>query len=376
MRAFLEDVITGKDRGVKSWLVRAPLWPLSVLYGIGLRVFHLPYSIGLRKQFRLSVPVISVGNITFGGTGKTPAVITICRMLRNAGLHVVVLSRGHGGAEKGPLVVSDGTAVLASAAESGDEPRMLAEAMPGVPVVSGRDRRLSGSLAVERFAPGVIVLDDGMQFWQLHRDVEVAVVSAERPFGSGFLMPAGDLREAKNALGRAGVVIVTAGKTCSVDALASLKTRLAKLTPMARIYEADHNPECLVRCQDGETIELEHIKGKRVLAFCGIGNPQSFLLSLERLGAVVARQMIWPDHFAYGQKDAKLIAEESQACEAQVVVTTEKDCARLGSLAEDIPDLMALRVNLEIERISDFAQHITDRIHQKDKEAPLPEAAH
>ncbi len=364
MRAFLEDVITGKNRNALSWLVRAPLWPLSVLYGIGLYVFHLPYTIGVRKRFRLGVPVISVGNITFGGTGKTPAVITICRMLAEAGLKVVVLSRGHGGSVRGPLVVSDGDNILAAADQSGDEPFMLAVALLGVPVVSGRDRRVSGAMAVERFAPDVIVLDDGLQFWQLHRDIDVVVISAERPFGSGFLMPAGDLREPASALGRAGIVLITSCKTVDEQVLEKLKARLAKLAPRAETFEAEHRPDCLVDCGTGETADVSQLDGKQVAAFCGIGNPSSFLRSLESLGARVAKQMIWPDHFAYAAKDVKLIAEESTASGAQMVVTTEKDVVRLGARAGDIPGLTALRVSLKIERELHLAQHITNRIHR------------
>jgi tetraacyldisaccharide 4'-kinase len=200
--SYLEKLILGENRGPISWLIRALLWPLSLVYRIGLRAYLSIYGIGLRKRCRLKAPVISVGNLTFGGTGKTPAVQTLCRMLAEQGKRVVVLSRGHGGSARGVIVVSDGERMLSDSSEAGDEPVMLARMLPGVPVIVGKDRRDSGRLACERFGPDVIVLDDGLQYWQLHRDLDIVVLDARKPWGSGFVMPMGDLREPASGLRR------------------------------------------------------------------------------------------------------------------------------------------------------------------------------
>ncbi len=163
LTSSLEAIILGRKNGAVAWLVRALLWPLSLAYRSGLALFLMPYALGIRKRFRLPASVVSVGNIAFGGTGKTPAVQEICRILVEQGKRVVVLSRGHGGSARGSVVVSDGETILVGSRESGDEPRLLAQTLPGVPVIVGKDRRASGSLACERFSPDVIVLDDGLQ---------------------------------------------------------------------------------------------------------------------------------------------------------------------------------------------------------------------
>ncbi|MCL5103942.1 MAG: tetraacyldisaccharide 4'-kinase, partial [Armatimonadetes bacterium] len=151
---YLERVILGEERGIGSWIIRALLWPWSLVYRIGLAVYLWLYSSGLRKKHRLGVPVISVGNLTFGGTGKTPAVQAICRMLMESGKKVAILSRGHGGSARKSLIVSDGKSILCDAARSGDEPMELARSLPGVPIIVGKDRRRSGeSLLVGRIEP-------------------------------------------------------------------------------------------------------------------------------------------------------------------------------------------------------------------------------
>lgn len=347
-------MILGEDRSPASWLIRAALWPFSIIYRIGLAIFLGFYAIGVRKRHRLSVPVISVGNLTFGGTGKTPAVQTICRLLRERGRKVVILSRGHGGSATAPAVVSDGERILLTASEAGDEPALLAKSLPGVPVVVGKDRRITGELACERFSPDVIVLDDGLQYWQLYRDLDIIVLSAARPLGSGFVMPVGDLREPASGLKRAGIVLMNTGGRTDIE---FAEKRVHNLAGGADIFRCAHKPDKFIRASDGEPLDLSWANGRSVLAFCGIGRPASFFDMLESLGASVVSRIVFPDHHNYTDDDIARIERERKSCGAQVVITTEKDLARLDGRVP-IADVYTLAIKLEVEEILEFAEHI------------------
>jgi len=369
--SYLEQVALGEERGALSWVIRAALWPWSVVYQVGLWLFLAVYSLRLRKRHRLGVPVISVGNLTFGGTGKTPAVEAICRMLIERGKRVAILSRGHGGSARGSVVVSDGESVLSDADEAGDEPVLLARSLPGVPVVAGRDRRVSGDLACARFAPDVIVLDDGLQYWQLHRDLDIVVMDAERPFGSGFVMPMGDLREPVSGLRRAGVVLLSNADSLDPSELLALTACVSKLAPEALVLGCSRRASSLAGA-DGRSVELEWLKGLDVAAFCGIGRPQSFFGMLESLGARLTAQLAFGDHYRYTRDDIARICEARAG--AKAVVTTEKDFARLGpGLA--IGDLYVLGIELDIEERNRLAEHIAERIDRPLEAAAAKEAA-
>ena len=359
---YLERVVLGEDRGALSWLIRALLLPLSLLYRVGLVVFLGIYSLGLRKRYKLDVPVISVGNLTFGGTGKTPAVQTICRMLINQGKRVVILSRGHGGTAQGSVIVSDGNTILSSGIESGDEPMLLAATLPGVPVIVGKDRRESGRLACSKFSPDVIVLDDGLQYWQLHRDVDIVILDATKLFGSGYVMPMGDLREPVRRLQRAEIILLTNTKDLDDAAYDEVVKQVSKLASNAHIYRSAHKPAFFKKADNGETLDLEWAKGRRILAFCGIGKPSAFTGMLELLGASVVKNLVFQDHYRYTVEDITRINNEYRSCGAEAIVTTEKDIARLGENSL-ISDLFALSVELEIYEEPKFAEYISKRVN-------------
>jgi tetraacyldisaccharide 4'-kinase len=366
---YLEKVILGEDRGPVSWLILALLWPPSMIYRVGLCAYLWIYKIGLRKRCKLGVPVISVGNLTFGGTGKTPAVQTLCRMLVERGKRVVVLSRGHGGSARGAVVVSDGERMLADSAEAGDEPVLLARTLPGVPVIVGKDRRESGRLACRQFRPDVIVLDDGLQYWQLHRDLDIIVMDAGKPLGSGFVMPMGDLREPASGLRRAGIILLSSARSLGNAEHDSLIARISKLAPNARVFGCTREPVSFIHVQTGEEHDLTWSKGRGIVAFCGIGKPWSFVEILEALGASVEASIVFADHYRLTQRDIDRIIDEAQTRGVEVV-TTEKDVARLSPIRGNsesgpIPNLYALSIKLEIEDSSRFAEYITNRIDGK-----------
>lgn len=362
---FLENVVLGEDESLMSWLIRGLLWLPATLYEIGLAIYLWLYNIGLRKRRRLPVPVISVGNLTFGGTGKTPAVQTISRMLTERGVRVTILSRGHGGSARGVVIASDGQQILSTAAEVGDEPMLLARSLPEAPIVVGRDRRKSGALACERFSPDAILLDDGMQYWQLHRDIDIVVLDANKPFGSGFLMPMGDLREPPSGLRRGGIILLVNAAALPEAEHGVLVRRLSRLAPDALIFACAREPVCLRNVETGQEHDLKWIAGRKVYAFCGIGRPRSFFDVLGGLGASIVGNKVFPDHYRLSKADIVGIIDEARGAEA--IVTTEKDVARLDGTP--IPGLYALAIKLGIEDNSRFAEYITDRINCKNTPA-------
>ncbi|MCX6344490.1 MAG: tetraacyldisaccharide 4'-kinase [Armatimonadetes bacterium] len=365
---YLERLVSGEERGFFSWVIRGALWPLTIVYRVGLAVYLSIYAIGLRKKYRLKVPVISVGNLTFGGTGKTPAVQAICRMLTERGKRVVILSRGHGGSAAGTVIVSDGKSILCENSESGDEPMLLAATLPGVPVVVGKDRRLTGKLACERFDPDVIILDDGLQYWQLHRDLDIVVLDAMKPFGSGWALPAGDLREPVSGLKRAGIVLLGNALDMPDDMLGHLTERIRRIAPEAKQFKSAHRPVYFRNAATGEILDIDWVWHLSVVAFCGIGKPRSFIDMLESLDAYVRESLVFPDHHAYGQSDFDLISRSVASRGAQVVITTAKDLARIGGNMP-IQNLYVLDITLEIEDSSSFASIICNKIDDQSEKA-------
>jgi tetraacyldisaccharide 4'-kinase len=306
------------------------LTPLSWLYRGGLAAYLLPYKIGIRKRHRLPCRVVSVGNLTFGGTGKSPMVRAICEELTGLGIRAAVLSRGHGGklCSVGGLV-SDGNRRLMDACDSGDEPALLADSLPGVPVAIGKDRRKSGGMIVERFEPDVIVLDDGMQYWQLHRDVEIVLVSAAAPFGMGRVLPAGDMREPPSGLGRADVVIVTGAEAVDEDRAREVKADMVRRAPHGKVFVARRDAVAVIDAGSGERLPVDALKGMSVVAVSGIAKPHSFEEMLARCGAKIAACVRFGDHCAYSKSQMEIVRSAMESTRADVVVTTAKDAVKL-----------------------------------------------
>lgn len=367
---YLERVITGAHNDLYAKMIRGILWPLSMLYCAGLNVYLWTYKKEWRKQTRLDIPVISIGNLTFGGTGKTPAVITICRILTAAGHKPVVLSRGHGGSSKNSEIVSNGEDIIGNSRKCGDEPLHLARCLFGIPVVIGRDRRKSGRLACDVFKPTIIVMDDGMQYWQLHRNVEIAVMNAERPFGSGLVMPAGDLREPIKGLRRATAIL--ANDFCYLDdeRKSALRNKLKEIAPDAALFPCVKSAAGLVNAENGDNIELPWLRGRTAVAFCGIGNPDSFRRVLDDIGTDVKALVAFADHKRYTDADITSVIKEKEITGAEILITTEKDFARLDG-DKLPPDLYILKIELEIEDSKSFEEYITYRINRANQKAAI-----
>ena len=340
MKAYIEDLIYGRRR---SLVVGSILSALSLLYRGALSVRRAWYRLPWPGTKKLPCAVISVGNITLGGTGKTPTVIDIAGLILRKGKRPAVVSRGYGRRDESLIsIVSDGQTVQHDPVKNGDEPVLIADRLAGVPVVVGADRYEASLAALGQFHPDVIVLDDGFQHIRLKRTIDIVLIDAAEPFGSGKLFPAGILREPLTALKRAqGILITRAGR----NDLSSLKAILQRYTA-APIFTSSHDPLDLVNIATNETRPLLSLRGTPVFAFSGIARPASFLSLLESLGAVVKSSGAYPDHYVYDKNDLANIFQQAADEHVKMIVTTEKDSVRLHSLRPD--GIWALRIALKV----------------------------
>jgi tetraacyldisaccharide 4'-kinase len=327
---------------------------LSLPYGAMVAARNRLYDGGALKQQKLPRPVISIGNLTMGGTGKTPTVIFIAHLLKDHGHRPAVLSRGYGGSAHSPVnVVSDGNRILMGWREAGDEPILIARAAPGIPVLTGSRRLLTGRAAVETFGADVLILDDAFQHRSLFRDIDMVLLDAARPFGNGFLLPRGPLREPPDSLRRADILLRT-GEAENEEPLqeaASLPS-----------FRAMHKPQGLVA---GGTERIEAVSallGQKVFAFAGIGSPEAFRRSLTELGAVVVGFRVFADHRPYDLSDIEKLRRVAAKSGAARIVTTEKDGIRLVDFPDFLAELFLLRIAMEMTPAEPFAELIFPRL--------------
>lgn len=342
MRKTLHDMwwrlATTPPRSVPDSLLTGVLAGVSMLYRAAVSIRNAGYDAGWLRQVRLSCPIISVGNLTVGGAGKTTCVAFLASKLKRQGRHVAILSRGYGGTRATPYVLSvrEGQLEVNGQAEEldglPDEPHMLAMQLPGVPVAVGQRREQTGRLILEQQRPDVMLLDDGLQHRQLARDLEIILVHATMPLDGWPLLPRGPMREPLAALRRADVILITKADQ-SLDRVAALQERLAMLNPRAAIATAIHEPEGLWDALSSEPVPLDRLGGARVALVSSIGDPDSFEDTVRRLGAAIARHLRYPDHHRYGMGDWQQIAQAAASSNAAALVTTEKDLMRLRQVA-------------------------------------------
>lgn len=361
-QGYLFSVISDERRGPDAALLRGALAGLACAYTAGLKLYLFPYRTGLRKQARLPCPVISIGNISVGGTGKTPLVQRVCEFLTARGVKVCVLSRGYRGAnEHGMAVVSTETRVELDARSAGDEAYLLARSLPGVPVLVGKDRRKSGALAWERFKPDAIILDDGMQFYQLRRDLEIAALNAARPFDNGWTFPRGLLREPPSHLRRANCVVITHADQVEAEKITALQERLKRLSPRAALYTASYAVEGLRALDRSPAPPLGWLRGRRVASFCALGNPALFEAQLERAGAELACRFRFPDHHSPTAGELQKIIPEACAQGAEAMIVSEKDAVKLPPLGRPLP-FYALVARLRLDEEATFFARVLEAL--------------
>ena len=247
---------------------------LSLVYGLLQGVHFGLYRIGVLKPSKLPVRVVSVGNLTVGGTGKTPMTALVAAYLRDRGCGPAVLSRGYGRTKGAPVnVVSDGASILLGPEQAGDEAHLLARSLPGVPVLTGPDRRRLGRHAIEKFGSRVLVLDDGFQHYKLARDLDLVLLDAQKPWGNGWLLPAGPLREPRRRAGRAHAFVLTRS---DVPDVASTLKEIRRDFPGRPGFRARHRPARLRALDDGTAASPDYLMNRKISAFCGLAVPQFF----------------------------------------------------------------------------------------------------
>ncbi len=303
-------------------LIVPVLTVLSIPYSIVMRLRALAFRFGVFRTHRLPKPVISVGNITAGGTGKSPMVAWIARYFLAQGKRVAVLSRGYGGsAMKTGGIVSDGHRILMQAVEAGDEPVMLAETVPGLIVAVGADRYRSGLDVLRQVEPDVFILDDGFQHQRVHRDLEILLLDAERPFGNGHVLPAGIMREPRNAASRADLIVYTRSQGGSP----------AHAFPRIPFCRANHEIVAVRSLKMENSPEtVTSLRALRGVAFAGIADPERFFSMLRQAGLNLASVIAFPDHCFYGDGEIEKIENALELMNGDYLVTTEKDAVKLS----------------------------------------------
>ena len=336
-QTYFIDLVHSKEvDGVFTNLLLVVLYVFSLLYGLLLNARLAGYRAGLFSKKRLGCFVISLGNVTVGGTGKTPTAQRLARDIRDMGYRVVILNRGYRAKWHGEVgIVSDGEKLHMDAAEAGDEAYMLAKHLPNVPVLIGAERAKTGRYAIEHFGAEVAILDDGYQHWQLARDLDILLIDAVNVFGNGHILPRGTLREPISHIDRADVCLLTKVDQAEDGACAYIKETVHKYNTGAQIVESVHHPRCFVPLADwytniaGDGIDVSRIQGKRIMAVSAIGNPASFEQTLASLGAVIVESLRYPDHHDYTMSEMTGVFSQAERRDVEAIVITEKDAVKI-----------------------------------------------
>ncbi len=354
MKKLIEDILRGRRTDAATLPLRIVLSLLSVVYGFIVSVRNFMYDRAVLKTKNAPCRVVCVGNVTVGGTGKTPVVIMTARMLAGAGLKTAVVSRGYGRKGNGVAVVSDGVKILLPPGESGDEPHILATELDDVPVVVGADRYAAVMEAYGRFRPDVILLDDGFQHRRLARNVDVVTIDAANPWGIEKLIPRGTLRESPAGIRRAQAIIATrAGEDVDIKRLERMVRYYDRTTPLLR---TDHRPSRLRKAGTPDDYGLATVAGMKVALLSNTADPSSFHRMIEDLGAEIVTVRAAPDHHAHTRDELDSFIRAAQDHGARALIMTAKDERNLpaswspGALDSFVLDIETVFLNREDER--------------------------
>jgi len=364
LQTFFFEVIFEDRHDFKAKMARGILFGSSKLYQVGVEIHRWLINVRIFRDKTLGVQVIAVGNLTWGGTGKTPVVEKFARELQNAGRKVAILSRGYRSKpaplhmkflnkillredQTPPRVVSDGKSLLLDSEMAGDEPYMLASNLKDVIVLVDKDRVKSGRYAIEKFGCDTLLLDDAFQYWKLRgRRHDVVLIDRQQPFGNEHLIPRGNLREPPSHLARAHTIFITK----SDGQTAGLRARISKLNSAAAVIECVHHPLYLEDVFTGERRELDFLAGKKVASLSGIAQPESFDQSLVKLAAELVYSKRFADHHRFTQQEVLNAINRGKKRQAEIIVTTQKDAVRFPKI--DRRDLPIYFMRVEIQIIS------------------------
>lgn len=366
---YLLDVIFQQRPGKKAATIRLILLGFSHLFALAVKLRRFLYNARIFRDATLGVQVIAVGNLTVGGTGKTPVVEKFARALQDAGRKVAILSRGYRSKPKSlrqrlsegllfrgdstpPRIVSDGHSLLLDSESAGDEPFMLASNLKDVVVLVDKDRVKAGRYAVEHMGCDTLLLDDGFQYWRLAgRRTDIVLVDSQQPFGNEALLPRGTLREPPRHLSRAHYVFLTKVDRSTpekAEAMSALRARVARINPRARIIECIHHPLFFEDVFTGERFEMDFLQGRRVATLSGIAQPESFETKLVELGAELVLARRYADHHRFTQQEVLETINRAKRRRADLLITTQKDAVRFPKLdRRDLP-IYFMRVEIKI----------------------------
>jgi len=362
VETFVLEVILEERKGKRAAIVRFILLLLSKVFAVAVKVRRVLYNVRILRDSTLGVQVIAIGNLTVGGTGKTPVVEKFARELQNQGRTVAILSRGYRSKpppltrrlinklllqddKTPPRIVSDGKSLLLDSETAGDEPYMLASNLKDVIVLVDKDRVKAGRYAIEKFGCDTLLLDDGFQYWKLAgRRRDIVLIDCQQPFGNEKLLPRGTLREPPSHLARASTIFIT--KSDGNTGL--LRARIAKHNPGAGIIECIHAPLYFEDVFTGERHGLDFLTGRKVASLSGIAQPESFEQSLVKLGAELVYSKRFADHHRFSQQEVLNVVNRSKKRQATAILTTQKDAVRFPKIdRRDLP-ILFMRVEIKI----------------------------
>ena len=377
LEQFAIDVILERRHGFRAGLLRGILYGLSFIYERIVQLRLYLYRKRILRERTLGCLVISIGNLTVGGTGKTPIVEKFARALQLGGRRVAILSRGYKsvprpsprgwfhrlrhGTEDPPRVVSDGKSLLLDSLTAGDEPYMLAHNLKDVIVLVDKDRVKSGLMAIDKWKVDTLLLDDGLQYLHLKHRLDIVLVDRQAPFGNEFLLPRGTLREPPRNLRRASYIFITKSTGESNEALVA---RIRRYNRTAEIIECSHKPLYLENILTGEILPLERLRGTYIGSICGIAAPESFEGGLRQLGARVDLAKNYIDHHRYTEAEMQSFINRCLRRDLEMIVTTEKDAVRMPRMTDTPVPIYFLRVEIEILSGQESWEHCVGRICQ------------
>ncbi|KXB90361.1 tetraacyldisaccharide 4'-kinase [Veillonellaceae bacterium DNF00751] len=360
VNAYFQYLMHTSSFSVFDRIVLGLLSFFSYIYGWGVQYIRGSYVQGKKVIKKVSVPVISIGNITAGGTGKTPLACFFAAVLQQQGKKPAVLTRGYGGtAEHTGVTVSDGKRLLVTPEVGGDEAVLMGRLLPQVPVLAGKRRYETARQAIRDFACDVLLLDDGFQHWQLHRDLDIVLIDGTNPFGNGHVLPRGILREKPEQLQRAGLLVLTKGESLSADEKKKVVCHIRQYNKTAPLVEAQLTVcGCtpLVRWRQGYRTDAP-VAGTKVIAISALGNPQVFERTLVQSGYQVIDSLQYADHHPYTEKEYAVWRQLAAATGA-ILVTTEKDAVKIAALTEAAFPLYVLSITMTITQGRETAEKV------------------
>src|SRR5438105_13774523 len=376
VETFVLEVILEERRGGWATVVRALLYASSKLFQVAIKTRRFLYNVRILRDSTLGVQVIAIGNLTVGGTGKTPVVEKFARELRDQGRNVAILSRGYRSKPAPihesilnkillrddttpPRVVTDGKSLLRDSEMAGDEPYMLASNLKDVVVLVDKDRVKSGRYAIEKFGCDTLLLDDGFQYWKLRgRRQDIVLIDGQQPFGNERLLPRGTLREPPSHLARANTIFITK----SNGNTAELRKIIEQFNPTAGIIECIHHPLYLEDLFTGQRLGTDYLKGRKCASLSGIAQPESFEQSLMKLGADLVYARKFADHHRFTQQEVLNVINRSKKKQADAIITTQKDAVRFPKIdRRDLP-ILFMRVEIKILSGGDDFRDVVRRI--------------